>query len=71
MSGDLFNKSTKKSCLWCIYAKKSEYTEEIFCKKRGVTTANDYCRKYKYDPLKRKPDVQRIAGNFSNDDFLL
>lgn len=71
MSSEFFNKDIKKSCLWCIHGKKSEYTDDVFCKKHGVTTANDYCRKYKYDPLKRTPEKQTIESNFSNEDFSL
>ena len=71
MSQKLFNKSVKKSCAWCKYGRKSEYSNEIFCKKRGVVTADDYCRKYNYDPLKRVPDRQTVSKEFSNNDFLV
>ena len=71
MSSKLFNADIKKSCLWCVHGKKSEYTNDIFCKKHGVTTAEDYCRKYKYDPLKRTPEKQTINNKFSEKDFLI
>ena len=71
MSGKLFNKDLKKSCAWCIYGKKSEYTDDVFCIKRGVTSVDGYCRKYKYDPLKRAPDTNRIAKDYKAEDFSL
>ena len=69
MPSKLFNKDIKKSCLWCEHGRKSEYTDEIFCRKRGVTTAGDYCRKYKYDPLKRVPEKQNLFTDYKDDDF--
>ena len=42
-----FNKKLQKSCLWCIHGIKSEYSDDIFCKKHGVTTRADSCRHYK------------------------
>lgn len=71
MSENLFNKNLNKSCRWCMYGKNSEYTNEIFCKKRGVTTQDEYCRKYKYDPLKRIPDTQELTDEYSESDFSL
>lgn len=66
-----FNKKLQKSCLWCIHGRMSKYSDDIFCKKRGVTTRADACRRYKYDPLKRVPEMQQPAGQFTADDFSL
>ncbi|MBR5923343.1 MAG: hypothetical protein IKZ59_06065 [Clostridia bacterium] len=71
MAAKLFDRSLKKSCLWCAYGKKSEYTNEVFCIKRGVTYADSYCRKYKYDPLKRTPDNKTISKDYNADSFSL
>ncbi|MBO4431950.1 MAG: hypothetical protein J5852_00305 [Clostridia bacterium] len=61
----------KKSCSYCIHGKKSEYTDEVFCVKRGITSVDDCCRKYKYDPLKRTPDSISIDKNYKAEDFSL
>lgn len=66
-----FNKNLQKSCLWCVYGTTSEYCEEIFCKKHGVTTRADSCRKYKYDPLKRTPHKIKPSTEFTKEDFSL
>ncbi|MBO4734730.1 MAG: hypothetical protein J5662_09660 [Clostridia bacterium] len=71
MSGKLFNKDIKKSCAWCIHGKKSEYTDDVYCIKRGVTSGENCCRKYKYDPLKRTPDTKSIDKDFKPEDFSL
>lgn len=67
----LFNKKLVKSCSWCVYGKKSHFTDEIFCKKHGVTDKRDYCSGYKYDPLKRKPDLKKAKIDFKPEDFKL
>lgn len=66
-----FNKKLVRSCAYCVHGKASEYTNEIFCMKRGVTTENDSCGSYKYDPLKRVPRKTKPAGNFKPEDFEL
>lgn len=66
-----FNKKLQKSCLWCIHGRKSDYLDDIFCKKHGVTTRADACHHYKYDPLKRVPQKVNPAGQFTADDFTL
>ena len=71
MSVKLFNEDVEKTCLWCIYGKKSEYTSEVFCKKYGVVTGGEVCRKYKYDPLKRTPDTPKIDTEYDPENFIL
>ena len=71
MSSALFNIKLTKSCAWCIHGKSSEFCEEIFCKKHGVTTKIDACRHYKYDPLKRVPNRIKPSDNYNADDFKL
>ena len=71
MSIKLFNKSVPASCSWCIYGKKSAYTEDILCSKKGVKNKIDSCRAYKYDPLKRTPKKQINDAEYSAEDFKL
>lgn len=69
MSAKFFDKKLKHSCAWCRYGKKSDYTDDIFCLKRGVTGRFDSCRHYKYDPLKRIPENAKLSGNYTAEDF--
>lgn len=66
-----FGKNIPKACAWCIYGKKSEYNNDVFCLKKGVTTQNDCCKKYKYDPLKREPRVAKPADGYDPENFKL
>ncbi len=71
MAKALFNKKLTKSCAWCIHGKTSDYCDDIFCKKHGVTTRVDACRHYKYDPLKRTPNRVKPSKDYSAEDFTL
>ena len=71
MAKSLLNKDISPSCEYCIYGRPSQYSDEIFCPKRGVTSKTDACRHYKYDVLKRKPRRITPAGEFSAEDFEL
>ena len=66
-----FNKKLQKSCAYCVHSKILEFSNETVCKKRGVTEVRDYCRSYKYDPLKRVPQKAKISDNYSAEDFKL
>ena len=66
-----FDKSVPKSCVWCEHGIKSDYSNEIFCKKRGVVGLDSVCRKYRYDPLKRTPKSQTVSKNYKAEDFCI
>ncbi len=68
---NFFNKKLPKSCEYCVYSKALEFTKETVCKKRGVTSQRDFCRSFKYDPLKRTPQKKKIGDNYTPEDFKL
>ena len=68
---DVFNKELPCSCKYCVFGKDSLFSGEVLCKKRGVTSPTDYCRHYKYDPLRRVPEKVKIADGYNSEDFLL
>ena len=67
----IFNKELPRSCKYCAFGKNSLFADEVLCIKRGVTNANDYCRHYKYDPLRRVPEKVKIANGYNPEDFSL
>lgn len=69
--GKFFNKKLRKSCAFCTHGIKSQFNNEIFCKKKGIVTSDSVCRKYEYDVLKRTPDNNVICNNYSAEDFKL
>ena len=71
MSEKAFNKKLPRHCEYCVYGNLSEFSNEVLCKKKGITTAFDSCRHYKYDPLKREPIKAKVADNYKSEDFLL
>lgn len=71
MSKNVFNKKLPKYCEYCINGICSEFSDEVFCVKKGVTDKKDYCRHYKYDPLKRQPSKAKISTDYTKEDFLL
>ena len=71
MSKKVFNKKLVKHCEYCMHGTVSSFSDEVLCKKKGITNINDSCRHYKYDPLKREPKKIKIADNYKSEDFLL
>ena len=51
----LFNKKMIRKCGYCLKGDASGDGNTILCRKKGVMPADDYCRGFKYDPLKRVP----------------
>ncbi len=66
-----FNKNLQKSCEYCVHGTVLELTNETVCKKHGIVAKRDYCRSYKYDPLKRIPKKLQISDNYKPEDFKL
>ena len=71
MAKSIFNKNLKKACVYCIHGNVSEYTDEIFCLKKGITDKNDYCRHYKYDVFKREPQRATVSKEYDSEAFKL
>ncbi len=69
MSKPFLNKNISPACEYCVHGNASKYTDEVFCVKRGVTKKNDYCRKYKYDILKRTPRTATPKTDYTPEDF--
>lgn len=59
----------------CAYCKRGAVLDEerVMCIRKGVVAADDRCRRFRYDPLKRVPP-KPLAANFSHlkeEDFFL
>ena len=68
----LFRKRIERSCSYCLYGASLDDCN-ILCAKKGMKTADDKCRRFKYDPCKRIP-LKAKALDFSryyNEDFSL
>ncbi len=62
----LFRKDIEKNCAYCLHAGKVG-EDKYLCSRKGIVAAENHCRRFKYDPLKRKP-VKAKAKDFSQYD---
>ena len=65
----LFDKKIPHACSYCIYSAPLSFGTEVMCRLRGITSKDDSCRRYKYDPLKRTPQKVSINTDFNENDF--
>jgi len=68
----LFNKKIEPSCSYCFFGSRIS-DEEVACIKKGVVSSGTFCRKFKYDPLKRAPSKPTVlnTSDLTQDDFSL
>lgn len=68
----LFRKKMPRSCLYCAHATKLD-GDQLLCSKQGIVDADDACRKFKYDPLKRVPARPKALdlSKYDEEDFSL
>lgn len=59
----------------CAYCKRGAPLAEgrVMCLKKGIVSAGDSCRKFRYDPLKRVPPKPAKAdfSRLKDEDFVL
>ena len=70
MRHKIFNVKENKKCCNCLLSSTIEDTV-IICKKHGVVNKDDRCRHFKYDPLKREPELPPETLKYSKKDFEL
>ncbi len=66
LSGDISPK-----CIYCETGVVSADGSTVLCTKKGVMQPDSYCKKFRYDPLKRTPETVKLRSDFSADDFSL
>ena len=67
----IFNKKISRCCEYCANAQISSALNLIFCKFKGPVSGQDFCMKYKYDPLKRTPHTDAKLPEYTAEDFKL
>ena len=68
----LFSKNIDPRCAYCA---RGVYLNDdtIMCLKKGILSPSDWCRRFRYDPLKRlppKPQTLTLTP-FAEEDFSL
>lgn len=67
----LFSKDIDPACGLCAHATPID-EDTVLCHKKGPMPITDCCRRYKYDPLLRKPHQQaQPRKKFTAKDFEL
>lgn len=49
-------------CAFCEHASTLHGDDFVLCEKKGVVSATWVCRKFIYDPLKRKPALGKMPS---------
>ena len=65
---NLFKKNIPPSCEYCEIGKQIS-NDSVICIKFGVTHFKNNCKKFKYNPLKRKPKNFKKTLNLEKKDF--
>ncbi len=71
MKKSLYSSDISPKCEYCTYGTLSPTGQEILCKKRGIMQLDSFCKKFSYDPLKRKPKKIKVSSDYSVEDFML
>ena len=64
------NLDYEKVCLFCEFATPLRVNDNVLCKFKGVVSEDFVCRKFAYDPLKRRPMPRPDLPTLSKDDLL-
>lgn len=62
-----FGKNIPPSCKYCEFGESR--TDGIFCEKKNQIVEDKKCMRYRYDPLKRIPDIPPELPDYSEEDF--
>ncbi len=69
---DYISNEYPRSCRFCEKGRPSFDGSAVLCPRRGILSPDDCCKKYVYDPLKRKPPVASPkTSGLSPEDFTL
>lgn len=69
---NLFQKEIEPRCAYCVRGRALS-DDQIACPKKGVMSAGDHCRAFRYDPLKRVPPrpAKLSTAGLKDEDFSL
>ena len=71
MKGLLRAKKFEPACEFCRYGKSAPDGSSVLCSVRGVMRKQSLCRKYEYDPLKRRPRRAPLLPDYDPEQFEL
>ena len=71
MKGLLRASKFTPACEFCAYGKSAPDGSSVLCSVRGVMRRQSLCKKYTYDPLKRKPARAPLLPEYDPEMFAL
>ena len=71
MKKTIYSDNISPKCLYCETGVVSPDGNSVLCVKKGVMMPDSFCRKFRYDPLKRTPETVKLNTDFTPDDFSL
>lgn len=67
----LEKKKYPAACEYCKHGRLSPDEKSVLCVKKGIVELDGKCRKYAYDPLKRRPKKPLLIERADPSDFEL
>lgn len=71
MKKSIFSKSISPKCIYCETGILAQDGTSVLCTKKGVMQPDSFCKKFRYDPLKRTPETVKLQSDFTSEDFSL
>ena len=72
MKRKLINKKVIPQCEYCRNSETFAGNEnQKLCIFKGVVDPSDKCRRFKYDILKRPPQIAKLGDDYNSKDFEL
>lgn len=71
MAAKLIDDKIQPACKYCAAGKELYAAGEILCRKNGIMAPQDFCRRFRYDPLKRIPNRIPKLPAYTEKDFEL
>lgn len=72
MRKKLLNKDDiSPACAYCLHGKMSAGKQSVLCIKKGIMLPTSSCKKFVYDPLKRRPQRTPKLPKMESEDFEL
>ncbi len=72
MKRKLIDKKVMPQCEYCRHSETFAGDEnQKLCKFKGVVDPTNKCRRFKYDILKRPPQLATLGDDYSSEDFQL
>ena len=71
MKGLLRASKYEPACEFCRFGKSAPDGSSVLCSVRGVMRKTSRCKKYEYDPVKRKPNRAPLLPEYDPEEFAL